>query len=85
MKNVLLFLWLLLPVWLFGQFHSWDGITHGMSPKNKIRCLNIFVNVIYDIHPEYNNSFDNHAYWPPVTNPNLEGINNQKGVIANGW
>ena len=73
MKKLLFFL-LTFPVFLFGQEHSWNG--DKIAPNAKIRCLNIFVNIIYDQHPEYNGSFSDTTYWPPVTNPSLEGINN---------
>ena len=74
MKRPLLLLFLTFPIFLFGQAHSWDG--KKIASNAKIRCLNIFVNIIYDIHPEYNESFSDTTYWPPVTNPALEGINN---------
>lgn len=69
----LLCLYLLLPICLFAQYHSWDG--RGISSSAKIRSLNIFVNIIYDVHPEYN-TFTNNQYWPMVTDPSSEGINN---------
>lgn len=74
MKKTLLLLLLTFPVFLFGQEHSWDG--KKIAPNAKIRCLNIFVNIIYDIHPEYNESFSDNTYWPSVTDPALEGVNN---------
>lgn len=54
MKRFLFFLCLLFPVFSFAQYHSWDG--RGLSPNAKMRCLNIFVNIIFantnnKIHP----------------------------------
>ena len=65
---------LYVPFLVFGQYHSWDG--NGLKSNAKVRCLNIFVNIIYDEHPDYNNSFTDSVYWPPVYNPSLEGVNN---------
>lgn len=59
---------------MFGQFHSWDG--QGLPSRGTIRCLNIFVNIIYDDNPEYNDPFSNNNYWPSVYDPALEGVNN---------
>ena len=79
MKNRLIFLFAALSL-LFSvsvsqaQSHSWDG--KGINPHSKVHCLNIFVNIIYDIHLEYNDTLSNYVFWPPVTNPTLEGINN---------
>lgn len=72
-KTLLLLLWAF-PALLFGQAHSWDG--KRIASNAQIRCLNIFVNIIYDLHPEYNESFSDDTYWPPVMNPDLEGVNN---------
>jgi len=74
LKKTLFLILLSFPVFLYGQKHSWDGMD--ITPNARIRCLNIFVNIIYDIHPEYNDPFTDTIYWPPVTNPSLEGINN---------
>ena len=74
MKKILLLFLLTFPILLFGQYHSWDG--RRIAPNAKVRCLNIFVNIIYDIHLEYNDPFTDTTYWPPVTIPELEGINN---------
>ncbi|MCR4858280.1 MAG: T9SS type A sorting domain-containing protein [Bacteroidales bacterium] len=38
--------------------------------------MNIFINIIYDVHPEYNDLYPDTTYWPPVTNPSQEGVNN---------
>ena len=74
MKKIILFFVIIFPDFLGAQCHSWDG--KGLSPHSSIRCLNIFINVIYDIHPEANNSFTDTLYWPPVNDPHKKGINN---------
>lgn len=74
MKKSVIFLCVLMPVLLVAQVSSWEG--KGISPKGTLFCLNIFVNVIYDIHPEYNQTFTDSTYWAPVTDVALEGINN---------
>ena len=72
-KRILLTL-LYVPFIVFGQSHSWDG--KGINPKEKLHYLNIFVNIIYDVHPDANNTFNNpDLYWPTITDPSLEGIN----------
>ena len=55
------------------QHHSWDG--KGISPTSHFRALNIYVNIIYDSHPDANNIFNNTTFWGPVTNTTLEGVN----------
>ena len=45
MKRYTFFVVLLMPILLLAQSHSWDG--RGISSKAKVRCLNIFVNIIY--------------------------------------
>ena len=77
MKRILLFVLTVLPFIAIAQYCSWNGAySAGISPNSKIRCLNIFVNIIYDVHPDTNNNFNNpDVYWPTITNPNLEGIN----------
>ncbi len=74
MKKVLLFLVCFVPIFLFSQSHSWDGM--GIRSDEKIHYLNIFVNIIYDVHPECNDQFQNSQFWPPISDPALEGINN---------
>lgn len=37
--------------------------------------MNVFINVIYDVHPE-ENSVETQTDWPPVTDAVLEGVNN---------
>ena len=49
MKKYLLLFFLVIPLLSFSQsYHSWDG--NGISPNSKFRVLNIFINVIYDVH-----------------------------------
>lgn len=61
---------LIFPFISIAQVNSWDGYT--LSPYTKGRVLNIFINVIYDVHPDtvYCPST---IYWPTATR---EGINN---------
>lgn len=73
MKRKIVFALFLLPTVVLAQSHSWDG--KSISPNAQIRCLNIFVNIIYDIHPD-TNVFYNNEYWPMLTDTNSEGINN---------
>ena len=74
MKKTLLLFVLTFPIFLFGQKHSWDG--WGINPNEKLRYLNIFINIIYDVHPDTNNIYNNpDTYWPKVTDTILEGIN----------
>ena len=76
MRKSILIIMLYVPFLAFGQYHSWDGAPAGIKPNEKIRYLNIFVNIIYDVHPDINNNFDNpNMYWPTITNPDSEGIN----------
>ena len=76
MRKIIYILQFLIPLFVFGQSqrYSWEG--NGVSPNAKVGCLNIFVNIIYDVHPEYNDHFPDTTYWPPVSNPALEGVNN---------
>lgn len=74
MKKVIFILHFLIPLFVFGQRHSWEG--NGISPHAKVGCLNIFVNIIYDVHHEYNDFFRDTTYWAPVSDPALEGVNN---------
>ena len=73
MKRLVVFISLLWPLLLFSQRYSWEGV--GTSSNEKVHYLNIFVNIIYDEHPEYNEQFSDCTYWPPVTDTTLEGIN----------
>jgi hypothetical protein len=73
MKRFLFFLCLLFPLVIHAQHHSWDG--KGLSPMAKMRCLNIFVNIIYDIDTTVN-VFEDSTYWPRINDTTLEGINN---------
>ena len=75
MKRVLIFS-LFLYAFLTGTAqiqHSWDG--KGINPHSELHCLNIFVNVIYDVHPDTNNQFNTFNYWTTVTDTLLEGVN----------
>lgn len=68
-----IFLLLLFPIMAFSQtYNSWED-EQGLSSNSKIKTLNIFINIIYDVHPN-TNAFES-AYWPRVTNTLLEGIN----------
>ena len=63
---------LIFPLLSFSQTsHSWDG--QGLAPNSKFNTLNIFVNVIYDEHPDTNRieSMD----WPRVVDTIKEGVN----------
>ena len=76
MKRVLFFS-LFLCAFLTGTAqiqHSWDGY-HELTPHSKLHCLNVFVNIIYDVHPDTNNQFNTFTYWPTVTDTLLEGVN----------
>ena len=66
---------MLFPIATFAQYHSWDG--QGLSPNAKSRCLNIFVNIIYDIHPDTNVYNNPNNWWPRITDTTKEGINNE--------
>ena len=75
MKTKLFFLiCLLLPIVGTAQeiFRSWDGAE--ISPNGKIRALNIFINVIYDVHPD-TNRLDDMGIWDEITDTLLEGVN----------
>ena len=74
MKKLFLFVIIIMPVTFFAQStYSWDG--QDIAANEKVHYLNIFINVIYDVHPNYNDQFSDTTYWPPVTDPSLEGIN----------
>ena len=72
MKKLVFFNILLLPILLFAQSNSWDG--QGIKPNSKFRALNIFVNVIYDVNPNYNANFPSTGAWPQAYN---EGVNSE--------
>ncbi|MBP5557006.1 MAG: hypothetical protein J6X65_04795, partial [Bacteroidales bacterium] len=55
------------------QQHSWDG--NGIHSNSHFRILNIYVNIIYDSHPDTNNIFTNTTYWKPVNDTTKEGVN----------
>lgn len=75
MKKRIFFL-LFLPLVLYGQsgvYHSWDGIS--LKPDAKIRTLNLFINIIYDVYPGDDPlSGDRRSCWPSAF---TEGINNE--------
>ena len=58
----------------YAQSHSWNG--REINPHSKLHYLNIFINIIYDVHSEYNDLFPGTTYWPSVNDPSMEGINN---------
>ena len=75
MKKVI-FLMLVLCAFVSGKAqirHSWDG--KGINPHSQLHCLNIFINIIYDVHPD-TNKFTNSNFWPMVTDTLMEGVNN---------
>lgn len=55
------------------QKHSWDG--NGISPDAHFRVLNIYVNIIYDTHPDTNNMFTDTTFWRPLPDTTQEGVN----------
>ena len=58
---------------LFGQnSHSWDG--NGISPNSKFRALSVFINVIFDVNPNFYDSVPPSQYWGQAS---VEGVNNQ--------
>ena len=73
--SLYMLLLLLCPLCLLGQqrvVKSWDG--KGLNPHSRIRTLNLFINIIYDVNPERNPFPDNTGSWINATN---EGINNE--------
>ena len=79
MKKHLLLFFLAIPLLSFSQsYHSWDG--NGISPNSKFRVLNIFINVIYDVHQDTN--IVESDFWPRVTDTLQEGVN-VSGTIPN--
>lgn len=55
------------------EVNSWEGC--GINSHSKFRILNIFINVIYDVHPN-RNPFLESDVWPAVRYSRQEGINN---------
>ena len=55
------------------QKHSWDG--NGISSDAHFRVLNIYVNIIYDTHPDTNNMFTDTIFWRPLPDTTQEGVN----------
>ena len=73
----LLYLLCFLPLCLQAQtprtvYHSWDG--KGLKPNAKIRTLNLFINIIYDVLPDTNPCRNDTIVWKNAIN---EGINNE--------
>ena len=74
MRKSILIILLYVPSIVFGQCHSWDG--KSIKPNEKLHYLNIFVNIIYDVHFGINDNFDNpNLFWPTITDPDSEGVN----------
>ena len=72
-KITILALVLCLPLFLAAQKHSWDG--NGVAPNSKFRALTICINIIYDVHPDTNQTDGSTNVWPIVTDTLYEGIN----------
>lgn len=71
MKKLILFLLCISPLTFYGQYRSWDG--YQMKPEGKYYVLNIFINVIYDVHPEKDPcASDGNTDWPTARQ---EGVN----------
>ena len=70
MKRIFIICLLFFSAGAFAQQHSWDG--RNLKPNAKIRTLNLFVNVIYDVNPDSNVAQTDTAYWGNAT---MEGIN----------
>lgn len=76
MRKWVIIIALLFPFLLCAQrdlINSWGG--SGLAPNSHIRTLNIYVNVIYDVHPDTNSPFLDTTYWGPVIDTLMEGIN----------
>ena len=76
MKKLLSIL-LFLPLAMSAQkpeavLRSWSG--NGLEPDAKVRTLNIFINIIYDRHPDWNPFPENSGVWDNALH---EGINNE--------
>ena len=74
MRKFFILILFFLPLAMWSQtivYHSWDG--QGLSPNAQLRVLNIFVNIIYDVHPDTNKIES--IYWPQVTDTLKEGVN----------
>lgn len=69
----LLAMFVLMPFALCSQSNSWDG--KGIANDAYIKILNVFINVIYDVHPE-ENAVETQTDWPSVTDAALAGVNN---------
>ena len=51
---------------------SWSG--NGLSPNSRVRTLNLFINIIYDVHPEQEPLPEDNGIWDRAGH---EGINNE--------
>ncbi|MCR5190950.1 MAG: hypothetical protein K6C07_06065, partial [Bacteroidales bacterium] len=60
------------PVPTTTEVHSWDGCE--LKPNAKIRTLNLFINIIYDVHPDTNPCRKDTTVWK---NAFHECINNE--------
>ena len=65
-------LFCILPLYSQQNVRSWDG--NGISPTARIRTLNIFANIIFDVDATMDPVGDS-PYWHKITNPALAGIN----------
>ena len=56
----------------FAQKQSWNG--NGLKPNAKVRTLNLFINIIYDVHPNWDpcRTDSDTLYWGSAS---VEGIN----------
>ncbi len=74
MKKLLLLLFVV-PSIIFAQsINSWDGVKNGFYSTSHVKTLNIFINIIYDVHPDSNVCKNDTLYWG---NAYHEGINNE--------
>lgn len=62
---------LLIFSYAYSQYNSWDG--RGINPTSHFNCLNIFINIIYDISDPNNSNFPTSIAWRADTIN--EGIN----------
>ena len=72
-SKIILSLLVIMQITLFGQIrHSWDG--YGISPNSKFRALSVFINVIFDVNPNFYDSVPPSQYWGQAS---VEGVNNE--------
>ncbi len=74
MKKLLLLLFVVPSIVFAQSINSWDGIKTGVNSTAHIKTLNIFINVIYDVHPDSNACKNDTIYWG---NAYHEGVNNE--------